>query len=331
MKIKFRKAPPEFQDVIVWAAWLYYVDQLNQSEVAKELGVSRASVVNYLQEARDKGIVSIKFDEKAIEHTVLSQELKQSYGLEGCTVIPRGPESHQLSDRLGEAAARTLYTMLEPNDVVGVAWGKTVLSVAQSIQRSSVHNLTVVQVVGSIQGTFDFSPELCTSVMANQLNARCMNFLAPAVLSHNQLRNDLLQEEVIQSQFDAIRSSRIILFGIGDIAPESTVSRSGFIDETLMSRYKAQGAVGTIIGRMLDENGAQIYTEMDERMIGVTLEEIKPIPCRLAVAGGVHKIEAIHATLKGGYVTHLVTDYETASALLNGAGTPTSTTRSGGR
>lgn len=323
MRIKFRKAPPEFQDVIVWAAWLYYVDQLNQSEVAKELGVSRASVVNYLQEARDKGIVSIKFDEKAIENTVVSQELKQAYGLEGCMVIPRGSEDGQLANRLGEAAARTLYAMLEPNDVVGVAWGKTVLSVAQSMPRTSLSNLTVVQVVGSIQGTFDFSPELCTSVMANQLNARCMNFLAPAVLSHSRLRNELLQEDVIESQFEAIRSSRIILFGIGDIAPESTVARSGFIGETLMSRYKAQGAVGTIIGRMLDEDGSQIYTEMDERMIGVTLEEIKPIPCRLAVAGGKQKIDAIKATLKGGYVTHLVTDYETASALLSGTGSAT--------
>ena len=60
MNIKFRKkeAPPEFQDVVTWAAWLYYIDQMTQIDVAKVLGVSRASVVNYLQEARDRGLVS---------------------------------------------------------------------------------------------------------------------------------------------------------------------------------------------------------------------------------------------------------------------------------
>ncbi len=51
--------PPEFDGAVAWAAWLYYVDQLNQSEVAKAMNVSRASVVNDLQEARETGLVSV--------------------------------------------------------------------------------------------------------------------------------------------------------------------------------------------------------------------------------------------------------------------------------
>ena len=67
---------------------------------------------------------------------------------------------------------------------------------------------------------------------------------------------------------------------------------------------------------MLDKHGQQVYTELVDRMIGVTLDEIKSISCRLAVAGGPQKIEVIRATLEGKYPTHLVTDYETAKALL---------------
>ena len=52
--------PPEFVgDPIVWAAWLYYEERMTQEEVADRLGVSRASVVNFLQEARDRGVVTI--------------------------------------------------------------------------------------------------------------------------------------------------------------------------------------------------------------------------------------------------------------------------------
>ncbi len=40
-------------------AWLYYADQMTQSEIAKTLKVSRATIVNYLQEARERGIVSV--------------------------------------------------------------------------------------------------------------------------------------------------------------------------------------------------------------------------------------------------------------------------------
>ena len=46
-------------DAVIEAAWLYYHDGLNQSAVADRLGVSRATVVNYLQEARERGLVRV--------------------------------------------------------------------------------------------------------------------------------------------------------------------------------------------------------------------------------------------------------------------------------
>ncbi len=318
MRVKFKKreTPPEFPDVVTWAAWLYYIDQMTQVDVANELGVSRASVVNYLQEARERGLVSIHFDQNSISETFISKSLKAKYSLEGCVVIPKATEKTNLSERLGVAAARVLFTMLDPSDVIAVAWGKTVLSAAQSIPRSNFENLTVVQVVGSFHSTVKFSPEFCTSILANRLNARCMNFLAPAILTSKQLRDELLKEEVLINQFNAIKSARIIVFGIGELDPESTVVSTGFLKEPVIKNYLKKGAIGTILGRMIDQNGEQIYTEMDDRMIGVTLGEIKDIPCRLAVAGGPQKVEVVRATLKGKYPTHLVTDYETATALL---------------
>jgi DNA-binding transcriptional regulator LsrR (DeoR family) len=318
MQVKFKKreTPPEFPDVVTWAAWLYYIDQMTQVDVANELGVSRASVVNYLQEARERGLVSIHFDQNSISETFISKSLKAKYSLEGCVVIPKATEKTNLSERLGVAAARVLFTMLDPSDVIAAAWGKTVLSAAQSIPRSNFENLTVVQVVGSFHSTVKFSPEFCTSILANRLNARCMNFLAPAILTSKQLRDELLKEEVLINQFNAIKSARIIVFGIGELDPESTVVSTGFLKEPVIKNYLKKGAIGTILGRMIDQNGEQIYTEMDDRMIGVTLGEIKDIPCRLAVAGGPQKVEVVRATLKGKYPTHLVTDYETATALL---------------
>ena len=52
--------PAEFAgDPIVWAAWLYYEERMTQEEIAEQLGVSRATVVNFLQEARDRNVVTI--------------------------------------------------------------------------------------------------------------------------------------------------------------------------------------------------------------------------------------------------------------------------------
>ena len=46
--------PPEFEDALVWVAWLYYADQLTQSEIAQVLKVSRATIVKMLQDARER-------------------------------------------------------------------------------------------------------------------------------------------------------------------------------------------------------------------------------------------------------------------------------------
>ena len=41
------------EDAVVQAAWLYYHDGLNQTAIADYLEVSRATVVNWLQQARE--------------------------------------------------------------------------------------------------------------------------------------------------------------------------------------------------------------------------------------------------------------------------------------
>ena len=53
------------EDIVVETAWLYYHDGMNQNEIAAHLQVSRATVVNYLQEARERGFIHIKLAPEA--------------------------------------------------------------------------------------------------------------------------------------------------------------------------------------------------------------------------------------------------------------------------
>lgn len=74
--------PAEFDsDPVVWAAWLYYEEGMTQEEVADQLGVSRASVVNFLQEARDRNIVTIAVSSRHLQTIGLAREVANAYGL----------------------------------------------------------------------------------------------------------------------------------------------------------------------------------------------------------------------------------------------------------
>lgn len=307
--------PTEFDDAIVWAAWLYYADEMTQSEIAKMLGVSRATIVNYLQEARARGIVTVRISSEAGGRTLLARRLKERFGLEGAFVIPTGDDA-ALVKRLGDAGGRVLAEMIRPGDTIGVAWGQTVLAVADSVSLpAALEGLTVVQVSGSSTGSPDFSPELCTSLLSRRIAARCVNLLAPAVLSTPSLKRQLLAEPVLLKQFELIHSANLILFGVGDIGPRSTVRASNIATQTEMDAYVARGATAVIIGRFIDRDGKPMSGELDDRMVGIELEELAQVPIKVCVAGGKSKLPAILAALKGGYVTHFITDAATAEAL----------------
>lgn len=308
--------PAEFDDGVVWAAWLYYVDQLTQSEIAKMLGVSRATIVNYLQEARERGLVNIRLNTEVGFRTGIARRLKDKFGLEGALVIP-AVDNSDLVQRLGEAGARLLADMVRPGDTIGVAWGRTVLAVADSISLPEpVDGLTVVQVSGSSIANPDFAPEFCTSLMSRRIHARCINLLAPALLSTPELKRALLAEQVLVKQFELIHSSNIILFGVGDIGPETLIRSANITGQEDIDAYQAGGAVGVLICRFIDAEGRPVRGDLDNRMVGIELNELSQVPRRLCVAGGASKLTAIRATLKGGYPTHLVTDIATAELLL---------------
>jgi len=52
---------------------------------------------------------------------------------------------------------------------------------------------------------------------------------------------------------------------------------------------------------------------------GLRADALAALPVRIGVAGGAAKVAAIRATLKGGYLTHLVTDRTTAETLMKEA------------
>nr|WP_321457956.1 sigma factor-like helix-turn-helix DNA-binding protein [uncultured Cohaesibacter sp.] len=60
---------------------LYYGEGLTQSDIARRMGVSRATVVNMLREAREQRIVDISVDGKYLAGSSLSQDLKAKFGL----------------------------------------------------------------------------------------------------------------------------------------------------------------------------------------------------------------------------------------------------------
>lgn len=311
--------PAEFDDAIVWAAWLYYENQLTQNDIAAMIGVSRATIVNYLQEARQRGVVRILMNSEILARTSIARKLTAKFGLAEALVIPteKSATPDARLKALGAGGARLIERMVAHGETICVSWGRTVLAIADAISLPRpLEGLSVVQVTGSSSGKREFSAELCTSIMARNMGAASVNMLAPAVLSTPELRDALLGEPVLKRQFELIGRADMIVFGVGGLAAESTMRFADVTSDEEIDAYAQEGAVAVLICRFLDRHGKQIVRDFDRRVIGIELDELRSLPRRLCVAGGTQKVEAIRAVLTGGYATHLVTDVEAAAQLL---------------
>jgi DNA-binding transcriptional regulator LsrR (DeoR family) len=79
--------------------------------------------------------------------------------------------------------------------------------------------------------------------------------------------------------------------------------------------FAAMGG-GDINLRYFDKNGQRIPSDLDDRVVGLGLEEILAIKQVVGIAGGAAKVQAILGALRGNLINVLVTDHKTAGQIL---------------
>jgi DNA-binding transcriptional regulator LsrR (DeoR family) len=308
------------ESIVIEAAWMYYHDGMNQSAIAKQLEVSRATVVNYLQEARERGYIRISLSPDAFTSHQLALDVRKRFGLAAAFVLPDGMgDVEDRFMRVTRGAAEWLPSLLEPGDRLGVSWGRTVYEIAEALEQTATTDITVSQLVGSMATPYGFTAEICSAHMAQRLGAKCINLHAPAVLSDPELAERLRQEPIISSQLDALSHCNKAIFAAGSVEPDSHIVSSGVATSSDLEWYTKQGAQGVLCGRFIDGSGQPIPGSLDKRMIGVTLDKLLGLDMGLLVSDGADKALPMLSAIAGGYVTHLVTSASTARAMLEAA------------
>ncbi len=310
-----RGARTRRNDALIEAAWLYYHEGLNQSEVAQRMRVSRASVVNYLQDARAAGLIRVTLADEPFTRHRLALDLCARYGLSAAYIVPSASEPSENLARVARGAAEWLTGLLVPGDRLGVAWGQTVFEVSEQMDPVVTQGIEVLQLVGSVPSPFGFTAEACTTNLARKLSATCINLFAPAVLSSATNAATLREEPIIAGQLARLTGINKAIFAAGSCLPDSHVVGSGVATLEDLAAYRAAGAEGVLCGRFVNALGAHVTGALDDRIIGVTPDQLLGLDMGLLVSCGEDKVAPMRAVLRGGYATHLVTDMDTARSL----------------
>ncbi|MCG0998688.1 sugar-binding transcriptional regulator [Acetobacter persici] len=302
--------------VIAETAWLYYVKNMTQGEIATRMGLSRPTVISYIKQAKAREIVCIRLSGEHFRLNATADALTERFGLESAHVIPVDGLSEDGSlAEVCQAAAQVLLEFIQPGDQLGVSWGKTLSLLSDYVPYWPIENLTVRQLIGSMANPLLPTSERCSVEIANRIGALCINLNAPAICSSVLLADLLKAEPIIHDQLEKLSDCNKAIYTVSPATPDSHVTHFQIASVRDIENYTKRGATGIIAGRFIDAEGQAVLGEIDTRLIGADHATLRQMEGLLVVSGQ-HKLEATRAALRGGFVKKLVIDEDLAQSLL---------------
>jgi DNA-binding transcriptional regulator LsrR (DeoR family) len=297
------------------AARRFYLDGASKSEIAVELGLSRFKVARMLDWARSSGLVRIELHYEGEIDLDLSARLGTRYGLRRCLVIDSAEDDETLlRTNLGRVAAGLLAEIVDSDDVLGLAWSRTLMAMRSAL--TALAPCAVVQLTGALgrPDVDEGSIELVRDV-ARIANGPAFCFYAPMIVPEADTATSLrAQTEVAQAiaRFGELTKA---IVSIGAWAPgQSTVADA--ISQTEYDEYERLGTCAELCGIQLDSEGNTLTTALSERIVGIGPEQLRAVSEIIAIAYGTPKAQAVRAAVRGGFVTSLITHASLARELL---------------
>ena len=305
-------------------ARLYHEQGLRQPEIATRLNVSQSRVSRLLKEAVAVGIVRTVVVSPAGAHPELEDAVRDRFGLKDVVIADAGGDDEaSLLSTIGSAGATYLETTLRASDRIGISsWSSSLLATVDSMmprpQRSAA---TIVQVIGGVGNpSVQVKATHLTERLASVTGAEPVFLTAPGLVASKVVRDSLIADPYIASVAETWKDLSVLLVGVGSLQPSALLKDSGnTVSETEMAHLRELGAVGDVCLRFFDAEGRLVESSLNDRVLGLSVDELRAVPRRIGIAGGARKVDAIRAALSGGWLDVLVTDDRTALRLLDDA------------
>ncbi|MGD1881127.1 MAG: sugar-binding transcriptional regulator [Paracoccaceae bacterium] len=304
------------KDMRVRAAWLYYIEGMTQSDVAKRLGVSRIMITRLLSEARARGEVLVRVESDIAPLIETERQLEEAYGLNRAIIAPLSDPQSDPTRAIAAAAGAYVSRTMTSNMTVGVGWGRTLQTMLPFVEGRSLEDVRVVSLLGGISQARRFNPAEFAWQFAELFDAEGFLVPAPAIVDSSLTKTALLEHCGLDQIFQMAETCDLALLSCGGITSLTTSYRVGHVAEAERQSMIDAGVVGDILYNFLDADGRRVDHPVNDRAISIPLDRLGRIPKKVLISGGSEKTGIIHAVLKSLQPKTLITDEVSAQRLL---------------
>ena len=118
------------------ALYYLYEEGYTQTEIAKQLNISRVTLSRLLEEAKAEGMIKFEIVDVrgAMKTLQLEEKLRQRFGLQDIKLVDcSGADTDTFTRKIGSEAASYFEQLVHNNMKIGLTWGRTLNSMIENL------------------------------------------------------------------------------------------------------------------------------------------------------------------------------------------------------
>ncbi len=285
----------------------YYIDSMIQSEIAKELGISRPLVSRMLSEAKEFGIVDIKindFDNIKKNTPITTSDIIAKFSLKNLQVVKDGTNNKITNKNICHEAVALLKDINTCR--LGIGWGHIIGELVNYIQTEAT-NLNNIEHVMPLVGNANiamrnYHSNENTRIIAEHLNATPHFLSLPAIAECLDEKQLLCSTEIYKQAYNEWLTLDTVIVNIGNYPSTPDFASYARYGELL----RESKACGRILAYFLNEQGEIIHSNNDFA-IQIPLKTLSSRKNIIGICSANTSAQALKGALSSNICTHIIT------------------------
>jgi DNA-binding transcriptional regulator LsrR (DeoR family) len=273
-----------------------------------------------LKRAKEEGIVEINVRYHPVFSTRLEQQMKKRFPISRALIALDHQDEEEQRRQVAALVSNYLAMSLKDDMVLAVGQGRNVAAIADHVGSVTERNCKFICGIGGTHRPGDaINADHISRRLAKKFGGSSETLYAPAYVENRALKDAFMQNGTIKETLDRARKADVALVGIGDMNENSYMVKLGwFTPHEIIDASLNQGVIGDIAGYdFFNAQGQHVDTVMNDRVIGLSIDELRKIPCVIAIASENTKALAILGALRTGAIDIIATSALNVRTILN--------------
>lgn len=287
--------------LLVSVAKLYYIENMNQNEIANLLGVSRPLISKYLQEAKNLGVVKIEIVDLfgKNEDGEITEKICEKFHLKSVHVIPSSTNKDLNDQMFVDFISTHFLNAYVDNSLVGLGWGSVIGSCIAKIdpeERKRKLMGKVIPIISNAPISFrNYHTNELVRMLAEKTGLKAEYLYAPVICANDSERDIFMNTEQVKTMFKEYKELDYAVIQVRNFPSVPDLATEARFEKKLHEQH----AVGMILGYYYDIDG-RIITSTHDYSIQIPIEDLKKTPETIAIINARVKANAAIGALRLG-------------------------------